>query len=836
MADKSGWIPDSQETGFVADDSIGWVPDALPIPAKTDILSPFDKESVLLRSGIPLSEARRPVLEYGGMMAGGALATPLSIMTGNPAPTIAGGGLGYAGGKLVADYIDEKTGRRPIPGPLERVAETGKGFVEGALMQGAGEAIGSGLSMARKSLGPEGAIGKRLPPWMVKTLEERAAEILTKIKGTSPQYDKNAAAAEILEDLIPGWKATMGERTADPGLIKLQRGFERGPTKEAADIMAQQKEANAVALREYLAKEFNSGKSIDDVIADLTAKKTGIDTAVDTASGTVQTAANKITPVNPQQAGVNIAEALEQARLPRKTAANKMYAELPNEPLKPNNTAKALDEVEAEFRAGEEPFFPSQVVKRVNTAIKEKDTTVDALAEIYGYPPSITEQVGAMKLKETVGFQDLHSLRKNIGKEIRNASVGQSANYPLVRRLQILKNGIDADIEAGMVGGDYIAARNAYAEYTNTFRTGATGKILARGKEASGLATPYANIPAKVFKPDGADSLTNAMGGGEAGKAKAKIIIEGYAADDFMAAAVNKNTKEINPTAMRTWIDKNKEVLEKFGLTKDFDSINSAQSTLEAAKKVQDGFNKSVAAKMLNADAETAIERAMQGAEGVNAKNTAGIMTDLMNRVKGNKDAVDGLKVAFKDFIIKKTERTLETIGGQKIINVTDLEKGLKRFEPAMKVLYADEPQKLKALLHVQQAVKTSFRSAQSPIGGGSDTAENVGSIGMTILGNVLGSVVGKTGLQVKLAKYGLGALGKLSEKDLNTVMVRALYDPEYAETIMMAKNMIKPAVVRGRMDNLLSIAGIRTILPIEKSKQKTWTNGLIPEPKTEQE
>lgn len=54
----------------------------------------------------------RPALEFGGMIAGGILGTPADVATG-PAGTLLGAGLGYAGGRKMAD-VYEQIGRAHV--------------------------------------------------------------------------------------------------------------------------------------------------------------------------------------------------------------------------------------------------------------------------------------------------------------------------------------------------------------------------------------------------------------------------------------------------------------------------------------------------------------------------------------------------------------------------------------------------------------------------------------------------------------------------------------------------------------------------------------------------
>jgi hypothetical protein len=106
-------------------------------------------EQTLLQKASPYV---RPVLEMGGMVGGGILGA-----AAGPAGTIAGGAGGYAIGKESANLYDEAVGlRKPENllterGALNKVAETGQSFVEGAEMEAGGLAINKGIGVVAKS-------------------------------------------------------------------------------------------------------------------------------------------------------------------------------------------------------------------------------------------------------------------------------------------------------------------------------------------------------------------------------------------------------------------------------------------------------------------------------------------------------------------------------------------------------------------------------------------------------------------------------------------------------------------------------------------------------------
>ncbi len=104
----------------------------------------------------------RPVLEYGGMAAGAVAGAPLG-----PLGSVGGAGLLYAGGKSVADALDEYVGLRESPSFGKRLAQGAKDVVTGGLMEMGGQTINVGIGAAGKYLS-ESNIPQRLYSSAVK--------------------------------------------------------------------------------------------------------------------------------------------------------------------------------------------------------------------------------------------------------------------------------------------------------------------------------------------------------------------------------------------------------------------------------------------------------------------------------------------------------------------------------------------------------------------------------------------------------------------------------------------------------------------------------------------
>jgi hypothetical protein len=746
----------------------------------------------------------RPVVEGlgagGGALIAGTAATPETLGTGTIPAAIAGGALGYAGAKNAMDAVDAWSGNAPMQTPRQLLATTAGDLGTGATMEMGGRVAGKVIEAALPKVvnayrSGRAALYRNTPALTESGVKDAAGQILNENTGTSPLYESNAAAADEVAQNVPGFRASLGEARNDPGLIKLQRGMESQPGT-AADLVAQKNAANRQALSGTLDTAFPTQGSVEDTLSAIAAKKSGLEAGTSAADIAAQRTAQGLKPVDSQSAGRNVVDALESERIPAKKAIDDQYDNLGNPAQQTSNTAAAIKDVESKFRPGDEDVYPSRAISRVKEAFQGAKPEKGAVQILDAQGNPIRNSIDPTKAE--VGFQDLHSLRKDIGRQIQDASTGMNPNRELAAKLQHIKNGIDADIEASMgTNNDYVTARKAFSDYANKYRTGTTEEVLRRGNQATGRNVPDALIAKKMATPDGADSFINAVG-----QKKAATAMEGHFADDLMSKAGNPQTGELNPKALASWIQKNGAVLDKYGLRDQFSTVNSAHQALDAAKTAEAAFNKTVAAKMLNADPQNAIAAAMGGAEGMSAKNTGAIMAKLVDQVKDNPAALDGLKNGFKDFIVNAIEMTKKTIAGDNAISSASIQKALAKYEPAMKVLYRDSPQQLAALQNIQKAVEIQGRSASTPLSGSSGTAENIG------IQNALGFIIDKVpgvSSAAKLAKVGLSALKDINSKEVTALVAKALYDPELAQTLMMAAKQQAPKEVERRISAYLS-------------------------------
>lgn len=95
-------------------------------------------------------------------------------------------------------------------------------------------------------------------------------------------------------------------------------------------------------------------------------------------------------------------------------------------------------------------------------------------------------------------------------------------------------------------------------------------------------------------------------------------------------------------------------------------------------------------------------------------------------------------------------------------------------------MLYKNDPAKLKALETMKQAYEIAIRNTRSPLGGGSDTAENV----LTALSSI--NLLSRT---ASIARGVWRTIRKYSLQQVDDLVTRAMFDPDYAETLVNTVN-----------------------------------------------
>ncbi|KAF0218786.1 MAG: hypothetical protein FD174_2569 [Geobacteraceae bacterium] len=372
---------------------------------------------------------------------------------------------------------------------------------------------------------------------------------------------------------------------------------------------------------------------------------------------------------------------------------------------------------------------------------------------------------------------------------MQNAGVSKHIEGMSTRTKQI-QDMLDNLQPAEDVAAKYTAAKRFSKEQKfDRFGRGAVKDVLSRGDEITGLKTTLDAIPSRFFqtgKMDAADDLVRAVG-----KDKARTLIKDYAAHDLInSTSVNG---ELQTSRVYGWVQKNRNVLDKYGLTDEFMNVATAQKNADVAHATLDKFNRGVASKVLGNDVEKVMEQILSG-KGRTA--SAQTMQELLRTegIRGNKAATKGVQNAFKDFFLKKIEmNSPPDVMGNPFHSQAKAKDFINKYMPAMEVLYKGESQKIQALKDYHAILETLSRNKNVSYSKNSTTVEKINGaqIGKDLAGGfaTLGVVVSGKGWVFSAAKNifkgMLSPATKYSQEQVNGLLKEAIVNPDVAETLM---------------------------------------------------
>lgn len=372
----------------------------------------------------------------------------------------------------------------------------------------------------------------------------------------------------------------------------------------------------------------------------------------------------------------------------------------------------------------------------------------------------------------------------------------------LKSRIETIKT-ILREASPGQDVGSAMKNYNDYSsnEYFGRFGRGAVKRATGGGTE--GAMAPE-HIPGAFKSPSGADSFIRAVGSRD----KAAALIKENINHDLLQNATDNNG-EVTTRLLTKWLKKNRAVLSKYGIHNEYSSLGKATAEAEKAYKNMDVFKKSAFEKIIKADADKIFQASLNGSDiGHKAR-------ELYETVKHDKDALAGLQKAFSDHLITSSEKALVDIADEKIMSPASINQVWGKYSYAIREIYKDSPEKIKALMTIKNAVETMSRNAKSPTGGGSDTHENI----MNNLFNILGATIGSKG-PLKYAKFIMEPFNKVRDSEIANYVNRALFDPEFAETLIKgASGKIPPVLFKRQVKRQMSMKTYAGDLATETKK-----------------
>lgn len=718
----------------------------------------------------------RPFLEAGGATAGAIVGAGAGMLGGPGAPVTAptgaviGGGLGFAMGSELADMLENWAGTREPQPLVVEIPEAARKFAEGAAYETGGQIIGPALGAAGKAamkipaveytvLAGKEALG-RVPAMTQEGIKRLAGNYLHANTSKGPIIAKNIETAKAIEEQFPGLKFTYGEITGDPNLIKMEKAAMGEPGQFAQDFIERQK-SNDAAIKRGIEAQRPQGTT-GDVIEAFGAKEAEAKAAETAAQQRLSSETEKIgMGQGTLEAGQTMRAEIETGKTAAKKEGKKLYKDVEQFGIDASKLSDDLDQISEPMFRGEdiEKNVPWDKVNRIKQTLEASDNVLTP--------------------------KDLDGIQSEIKEEIRNIKRSDKVNNRRISRLTQINNKIEGLLQSASTAATPAAqklgtARKFWKENViQKFKSGNVGDILQPGR--SGYRVEDSQVASRFIKPgprgkQSAMEFKRAVGD----NTKAMSAIEDAYKQDLLAKFPGE---EITESGLRRWLNRNKLALDELGLTNKFDSIKKAREQLTDAIGFRKDFEKSEAAKFLGADPDIAIKKAL------GEVNVGKAATKLMQATGGNKTAQAGLRNSLEDFILDKS-RNLET---GMITKVDTLDKLTQKYRPAFNVFYEGDKTALKNWDSAREAFRIAQKSRKIPGFTGSETAPLL----MTAVFKILGVSEGRIG---NLVSAFLKPLKDTEATKVRQLVNRALLDPDFAYTLMLAADAAQPGVAKGTL------------------------------------
>lgn len=332
------------------------------------------------------------------------------------------------------------------------------------------------------------------------------------------------------------------------------------------------------------------------------------------------------------------------------------------------------------------------------------------------------------------------------------------------------------------VAARYAAARQSTATTKETFSRGPVGATLRAGPTFGSFNMGASNVPKNLFdRPEALQAFVRAAGSDP----EAMAQMQDYAAFSLRRAAVRDG--RLDPGKYENWVATHQYALRQFpDLAAKFSGVANAQAALDdtlAAQKVAlANFQEGAARHFLgNLDPVQAVARTIGNATQFG---------DVVSMMRGNADALAGLKRATVNWMLNKGLSTAEAgTSGLPQIKVDVLQRLIRDNRDSLTSLFGgDGVRSMEAVAGDLQRANRSIVAARLP--GASNTAQDLA--GMSVLqrlvahgtapvaGLVIGNILGHG--EMGLAAGGVvSALRSARMDNVNQAIAELMLDPRKA-------------------------------------------------------
>jgi hypothetical protein len=425
----------------------------------------------------------------------------------------------------------------------------------------------------------------------------------------------------------------------------------------------------------------------------------------------------------------------------------------------------------------------------INSEIKTRSEAADP-EDI----PSFVEDLLDVEGQPTVNY--LQDFRSRVLQNIRAERAKDAPNRNKIRILSNLQENLLQDMQSSSGQSEAIDSALAYSRDLNgRFMQGKVGKMLGFERTGASRVAPEDSID---FILSGGTPATNVQNTLRA-VPEATEDISNFLKNQYAVTSLNIDGT-INKSKSQRFFNKYSDVIDQIdGLRVDLEGASQAGARQEDLLKRKEKLagiignrNKSVLSLYLNEPVEDAMDSLFK------SKNAPQLAANLRRRVQGDKEALEGLKYSYVEYLLRKGKGgRLDEETGEAILSGPKMLNELSSSRKAAQALGLNE-QELKRAEEIARSISRANRRGPPVLS--VKSGEIVGDIQNYFLDSVSAFVGARLGAQVggataggsiQAASRGASAVQKLlrllTKDKAEELLVDAMTDSELYRDLLMA-------------------------------------------------
>ncbi|WP_428031818.1 hypothetical protein [Ancylobacter sp.] len=272
------------------------------------------------------------------------------------------------------------------------------------------------------------------------------------------------------------------------------------------------------------------------------------------------------------------------------------------------------------------------------------------------------------------------------------------------------------------------AASEATKQRAQTYGRGPVGDVLRRSGSEGPYNVPSSAVAERFFRP-GSKGYENVQALRQAaGDPETVASIRDYALSTLRRSAMREDGT-LDPAKVQLWKSRYRDALRAFpeidGMVADPVRASQAMEQLAVQRKQSfDTYRQGLTGRLIGVDNPEDVTRAIGSV--FTSPQPATLMRQLAEQVRGNGEAVEGLRKAVADSMVQRLVSNAEVAtSGRALIKADQFQNFVRQNEAALKeVLKPAEISMLKAIGDDLQRANRSITSVKLP--GGSNTAQDL--------------------------------------------------------------------------------------------------------------